>query len=349
VSWLPLVGHEAVLARLEHAAAAGRLAHAYLFVGPEGIGKKRFARHLAQALLCAEAEPGKLKPCRRCAACRRLEADNHPDYLEVAKPDDKNELPIATIHQLCADLALKPVNGTRRVAVVDDADFLNEESANCFLKTLEEPPIGSLLLLLATSEERQLPTIVSRCQALRFHPLTDEQVAKILLGIGAVADAGRAAKIAALGQGSAGQAVELAEPAWQDMMHKLFAGLADLPASSIRLSKEIAPFVDAAGKDAAAKRARVRRLVRLAAEFFRAAVQLRETNETSVAGDERTWVESVAHRVDTDVLLDLLERCLQADLHIGRFLNQTLSVDCWIDDLGQIAAGLYVPMVGEMR
>src|SRR5207302_4859839 len=103
-----------------------------------------------------------------------------PDFLSATRPPEVLEFPIDLMRQVCASFSLKSARGKGKVVVVDDADDLNAESANCFLKTLEEPPPGSVLILIGTSAERQLPTILSRCQIVRFQPLAEETVADML-------------------------------------------------------------------------------------------------------------------------------------------------------------------------
>src|SRR5204862_2693685 len=129
----------------------------------------------------------------------------------AGRPDDKLQLPIEVVRQPCADLAPKPARGGRKVASLDDADDLNEESSNCFLKTLEEPPPGSLLILIGTSPDLQLPTIRSRCQLVRFAPLPPGDVADLLRQAG-VTDEALVARLRHLAAGSPGRALELADP-----------------------------------------------------------------------------------------------------------------------------------------
>src|SRR5262249_21284851 len=135
--------------------------------GPPGIGKRPFAIELASALLC-ENPSSDLLACQQCTSCALMAAGTHPDFFAVARPEDKNELPIEVMRQLCRGFSLKSARGRGKIALLDDADDLNAESANCFLKTLEEPPPRSVFFLIGTSPERQLPTIVSRCQVVRF-------------------------------------------------------------------------------------------------------------------------------------------------------------------------------------
>jgi DNA polymerase-3 subunit delta' len=347
VSWTKLIGHDAVLNRLRCAVRRGRLAHAYLFVGPDGIGKRRIAQHLAQGLLCESRPHEEIDPCRECVGCKQIEAGTHPDFMEVGKPTDRHELPIAVIQQLCLQLGLKPARGGYRIVVVDDADLLNEESANCFLKTLEEPPPKSLLILLATNPEMQLPTITSRCQSVTFSELAESQVAELLTQLGATADSQQARQIARLANGSIGQALALAQSDWIDARERILVALARPTISSVSLTDELLEYLDAA-KDGAAKRARARQVIRLAAEFYRDGLRSRLDPAVAERSVDAERVRAIAGALDVEVLIDLVERCIAADFHIARFLNPTLSIDCWVDDLAQILAGGYVPPIGRL-
>src|SRR3954463_5281833 len=195
--WHGILGHDDVVDRFRRTLASGRLASTYLFVGPPGVGKRRFALELAHSLLCTGNDEASLEPCGQCESCRMFAEGSHPDLELIGLPADKSTLPIELFigdreHRnqegLCRRIALRPFFGRRKVAIIDDADHFGIASANCLLKTLEEPPPSALLILIGTSPSRQLPTIRSRSQIVRFQPLDVETVAKILLDIGAVAD-----------------------------------------------------------------------------------------------------------------------------------------------------------------
>ncbi len=230
--WQGILGHDDIAERFRRTLAAGRLASTYLFVGPPGIGKRRFALELAHALLCTEAAEADLKRCGQCESCRMFAAGNHPDLEIVGLPADKSSLPIELFigdreHRnqdgLCHRLGLRPFFGRRRVAIVDDADHLGIASANCLLKTLEEPPPSALLILIGTSPSRLLPTIRSRSQVVRFQPLAPDTVATILTDNGAVADRELAQRVAELSEGSVERAMRLAEPALWGFRDQLFS------------------------------------------------------------------------------------------------------------------------------
>lgn len=142
----------------------GRLPHALLLAGVRGTGKRAFARRLAEAHLCAADAPGS-RPCGQCRDCRWLAAGSHPDFLALAPEEGKTELTVDAVRGLGAALTLTGTSG-RRAAIMDPAHAMNRAAANAFLKTLEEPPAGVLLLLIAEQPSRLPATIRSRCQVL---------------------------------------------------------------------------------------------------------------------------------------------------------------------------------------
>src|SRR3954464_6857915 len=132
MSWDRIRGHDEARRQFEAAVARGRLGQAYLFAGPDGVGKRLFARELAKALLC-ERPPAPLAACDRCPSCHQVEAGTHPDVFAIRTPDDKHELPIELMREFCTRMALKPTRGGRKVGIIEDADDFNEASANGFL------------------------------------------------------------------------------------------------------------------------------------------------------------------------------------------------------------------------
>jgi DNA polymerase-3 subunit delta' len=333
VSWQSIHGHDAHRRTFAHAVARGRLAHAYLFTGPPGIGKRLFARELARALLCENPGP-ELAPCERCESCTLVGADTHPDFFAVARPADKNEMPIEVMRELCRSFSLKASRGRGKIALLDDADDLNAESANCFLKTLEEPPPRSVFFLIGTSPERQLPTIVSRCQVVRFTPLASDVVASILKKQG-VTDARLLARLVRLGRGSPGQALALADQQLWDFRKVLLEGLLEPRPDSVALAKKLMEFVEDAGKETAAHRRRAGQVLRLLIEFFDdvLAVQLEKTPDTGDP-EEMPLLRKMAKRVDPDKVLRILDRCLDADTQTERYLQLVLVLEALLDALG---------------
>ncbi|MBN2847357.1 MAG: DNA polymerase III subunit delta' [Coriobacteriia bacterium] len=161
--WDDLVGQERAVGRLRSAVESGATAHAYLFVGPTGAGKKSAARALACALFCADGA------CGACRECTRVRNNAHPD-LHLLRPEGVTYV-VSQIRDIVRDVHLKPAEASRKIYIIEDADRFNDASASAFLKTLEEPPSDVVMVLLAREYDDVLPTIASRCQIVRFAPV----------------------------------------------------------------------------------------------------------------------------------------------------------------------------------
>ncbi len=198
------------------AVAARMPPQSLLIVGPEGAGKTTLALDLAAGLLCGEDDPT-ARPCGRCPSCRKVAHGNHADLHRLAPQGAGRVIRIGaatnaepgTARWLIRELALAPMEGAVRVAVVEDAGRMNEDAQNALLKTLEEPPPGSCLILCTDTEEAVLPTVRSRCARLRIGRVPDADVAAVL-GERGLADAARAAAIARVADGRPGRAIALA-------------------------------------------------------------------------------------------------------------------------------------------
>ena len=320
MSWESIRGHDDIHRQLDAANARGRLGHAFLLAGPSGVGKKLFATEFAKALLC-ENPPAALTACGVCPACQQVAANTHPDFTVAKTPDDKHELPVEVVRQFCRKLGLKPSRGRRSVGIVEDADDFNEESANCFLKTLEEPAPGSVLLLLTTGTERQLPTILSRCQVLRFHPLPPDDLRDVLAEHG-VNDPATLERLVRLGNGCPGQALALNDDGLWQFREVAVGLLAATQPDPVGFAVKWMEFIDAAGKESAAQRARASLVIRLLMDFLQAALR---SSLGSAVNDPRAT--QLAARVGADAVLAALDACNHADYLIERKVQLVLVVE----------------------
>jgi DNA polymerase-3 subunit delta' len=171
-----IIGQTKALSLLRRALNSGRLAHGYLFTGPEGAGKSTVARALAAALLCGQKGGG--PPCGHCPGCRKFAAGSHPDFLLI-QPEGAG-IKINQIRELKKALTFPPFERGMRTVIIDDAQSMGREAGNSLLKLLEEPPPDNLLLLIASDAEPMLETIVSRCQVIPFAPLTEAQAEQVI-------------------------------------------------------------------------------------------------------------------------------------------------------------------------
>ncbi len=350
MTWQGIEGHDEVAEKLRRAVATIAWRAASSFAARPVWENAPLALRFAQALLCQARPAADLDPCNTCPSCSMALGGTHPDIEVVAKPEEKALLPVELFlgdreHRgregLCHWIGLKPFMGGRRIAIIDDADFFNEAGANCLLKTLEEPPPQSVLILIGTSPARQLPTIRSRCQLIRFLPLAEETVARLLISKALVADKAEAARLARFSEGSLQQAMELADAdLWncrRTLLEKLSAEVLDSTGSGP------GPFGvhRRRGQGGACPAGQVppggglcRRLLSPPGT---------RTQQPSAAGRPRVRgpLEAAARRFrgDSIVAAACLERCLDALGQIDRNANQATLVEAWLDDLAAETAG----------
>jgi DNA polymerase-3 subunit delta' len=283
--------------------------------------------------------PG-LVACGTCSSCVQARAGSHPDIDIVAKPEDRATIPLETFigdaeHRmregLCWRILLRPALGGRKVAIILDADLMADEAANCLLKTLEEPPAGAVIILVGTGLERQLPTIRSRCQVVRFRPLAPDTVrwlvAAELAGRGDETDAASIAAASVAAGGSLDRARLLLDPELGRFRGRLLELLGRRPLRGVELARELTAIVEAAGKEAPPRRARLAALLDVAIEFYRGAIRQAATGErlenAGLATAIASWV------ADADEAATALEATLDARDAIDRNAHLPTLVDAW--------------------
>ncbi|WP_417748866.1 ATP-binding protein [Rosistilla oblonga] len=329
MQWNDYIGHQQQREWFATALRNGRLGSTFLFVGPASIGKQTFATLLAKTLLCVTNPPEQMNPCGHCESCLLVEAETHPDLLRVEKPADKSVIPVEKLvgprearmqEGLCHDIRLRAYYGRRKIAILDDADHLNQEGANCLLKTLEEPPVGSIVILIGTSLQRQLPTIRSRAQAIRFAELKPAE-AKLLLQRNEIeADEEAIEQALQLAGGDLSQAAEILNEESRQFRTALADLLKPQTPAAIELATLVSDYVNAAGQDASDRRSRMRQVFRTVIEFYR--TQMRQACLAEQAADPT--MEMMLYRMD---------RCVEAINQVDRNANQQTLVESWSWDL----------------
>lgn len=258
-----IIGHAAPIELLQRARRSDRLPHALLFQGPESVGKGTVARALAAAMLC---EAGGDEACGRCAACTKVSHGTHPDLLIVRRLSRKIDkgapmndaedgatsdlsalIRIFQIRELAKHAAFAPREGRCRVFILDPADRMNPEAQNALLKTLEEPPGQSFLILVASRPHLLLSTVRSRCFVVGFAPLPATELASALVGRGIPED--EALARAALAGGRAGRALDLDLEELRRRREQLTAALVSLAGSPEALAGLSKLAASLAGKD----------------------------------------------------------------------------------------------------
>jgi DNA polymerase-3 subunit delta' len=178
MSFKEIKGQELPVSFLQRAIEHASVAHAYLFVGVAGVGKRLTATTFAKALNC---EQNNGDACGVCASCRKIENKNHPDVFRIVPEGAQGVIKIGAIRALTNRIALRPYEARWKVYIIEEAHYMTEEAENCLLKTLEEPPGDAVLIATTSHVAGLLPTIVSRCQTVRFAPLSSEMIETILV------------------------------------------------------------------------------------------------------------------------------------------------------------------------
>ncbi|MEX0702359.1 MAG: DNA polymerase III subunit delta' [Planctomycetales bacterium] len=346
--WEKIRGHADRVEMFRRSLARGRLAHAYLFAGPAGAGKRLFAHALAQCLFCERFADAELEACGECPACRMMAAGTHPDFHVVRLLSAKKELLIAQFagegetrgrEGLCHDLSLRPMSASRRFAIIDDADRLRMESANALLKTLEEPPERAVIVLIAENAEALLPTVRSRCQLVRFAPLPDADVAELLLALEWVADRPEAESIAALCEGSLAMAEQLLDPALRRLRELVTQGLAARYVDSLRLASQAIAGLEEIGGDKPQLRRNAGWLVRFCLEFYRRAAR-DLAGAATAPGPAREFAARLdRHRPETvERVAEMFDRVAEAERQLDRAAPFQLCLESLFHDLSRLHA-----------
>lgn len=220
-----ILGQPKAVRLVERALQGGRLAHAYLFSGPDGVGKTTMAHVFAGMLFC-QAD-GVEKPCGSCHGCRQFDSGNHPDFVLI-QPDGAS-IRIDQIRELKKTLSFAPFEGGYRVVVLEEVHSLRREAGNSLLKILEEPPPGNLLILVGSSDQLLLSTIVSRCQVIPFNPLPLELTTQVIQSHRPDLEARGVHALATLSEGCPGKGMAMEDDSLLELYDRLVSRLIDPP------------------------------------------------------------------------------------------------------------------------
>lgn len=345
---------------LQRALAADRAAHAYIFAGLEGVGKRTTAEQWAKLLLCeSPVEVGQghgpfSDSCGTCASCSLFEAESHPDYAHVYKElreftrDGKGksapvDMPIDVIREFLLERAnIRPTHASRKVFVVSEAEKLNASSQNALLKVLEEPPSYCTIVLLCTRIEKLLPTTRSRCQIIRFGPVAEDRILATLSEMGLTGP--KAQFIARLAQGSLGLACQWARlesegagfyeikrqvvtaitrfqlPEALSLSEKLLAQAKQVASSWVALDKKVS-------KTDINRRAQ-KAIIRIVMSIFHD-VMMRNVdgNHAAIHADQDSEITQLAGRVDPEQAAAKIDQAYEALRWIDANVNEKLIFD----------------------
>jgi len=329
-----MVGQDHAVAMLQRAVASGRFAHACLFDGPESVGKRSAAFALAKALCCIDA-PG--VGCGTCDACRRIDTGQHPDVIAFA-PADKQYV-IEQAREIVTIASTRPHEAPARILILDRADALNPSSANCLLKTLEEPCPGNHLILVTSAPDRLLPTIRSRTQRVRFVALQPAALVEIALRRGATrALAETAASLAG------GQAARLVQALESEAESNLWTVVGNFRKAAA--AKGMGAIFDAAAEfsDKESRQELPEALALLARLYRDALVTAAGAGELALLRDRANELETLAGRARKDydlfALRSALREVVQTSLALLSNVNPVTALEKMLMDIRTLESGL---------
>lgn len=316
-----LLGQERAVGRLRQAWRAGRLPQAYCFAGPSGVGKRTTALALAQAVNCMAPGVGGTEAddaCGACVACRKIGGGLHPDVVEV-RPEGKMVITIDQVREVTGRATLRPYEGRRQVWILDPADRMQEPAANALLKTLEEPAGASLFVLVTAAPSALLPTILSRCQVVRFDPLGEAHLQEILARHGRTPEDAAAAAAQAAGSAECALEVDVAEArAARDRLVAEVWAVLDSPVAILERAEGLAR--DRAGLEAA---------LAILAGFTRdlAVAKVGGATAPLVHADRQPEAARLAAGTSLSAILDVFAAQVAAQRALARHANPRLTAE----------------------
>lgn len=198
-----IIGQDIPIMSLKNMMVGHRIRGAYIFLGPDGVGKRTTSIEFAKAINCGV---DKEDACDRCESCRKIDSMNHPDVFSVSPEGPSGSIKIEEIRKIIYESSLKPYEAMKRVFIINDAERMTPEAQNAFLKLLEEPPKNHILILTSSNISGILPTVTSRCKTVKFYSLSQDRIKDFLQGEGIEED--KAVLFSHMAMGSLGRAID---------------------------------------------------------------------------------------------------------------------------------------------
>jgi DNA polymerase III subunit delta' len=312
-----IIGHEKQSENLRLSLLNGRLHHAYLFIGPDGIGKRTLGLAMAQAIHCSELENDF---CGGCGACRAIQAGNHADVRVVEPISNKKDISIQQVRELEKALSLRSFSGRQKVAIIDPSTLMNWAAQNALLKTLEEPPQGCVLILIASNAGGLLPTVRSRAFALSFGPLPQQLIVDFLIRKGKTRE--QAEFLAGLAMGSLGTVSKIDKEKMIEKRLEWMKTLVSLRAGDYRAALNAAEAL-------AGNREETLKFLEWAGLWYRDLLSFRiaHTPNQVVNVDMLPQIEEQSAAMEEDDLFSLLSKTGEASQLIQRNLNRRMVLE----------------------
>ena len=336
LSWSSILGQHRPKEILERALETGRVHHAYLFAGLEGVGKYRAALSFSAVVNCLERSDEEFRDvCGTCSSCRKIAGGNHPDVFTVAPEGGSSVIKIDQIRDIEESASKQPHEARYRMVILDDVHTMTTEAANALLKTLEEPATRMRLLLITHQSHQLLETILSRCQMVRFGGLEQEDVLTVLRReIDRREDFDKRPEpetlelAAGYGQGSAGRSLEILASGLLAERREMIERVIERPAGRPKSLLDLAESFDDREED-------LSDCLDVLKLYFRDLMlhRARRSNEPCVNRDLDDLLDRHADRYTTDELPDIIESIVEAQHELDRNIHGQLVMENLLPEL----------------
>lgn len=318
-----IIGHEKIIDSLKLATLRDTISHSYLFEGDEGLGKLMVAKVFAKTLLCKDK---KGEPCNICTSCTKFDSGNHPDF-KLLEPE-KGIIKKGQVEELINSVAMSPFESSRKVFVINDSHKMNPEAMNALLKTLEEPPEYINIILITSSSNNLLPTIISRCLGIKFYPVSKKKIADYLV-TNYNKNNETAKFIADFTKGSVGKSIELASSDNFFQMREEVIKIIDslLRGDKTKAFNTISFFNE--NKD------KIDELLDIFLFWFRDIIIYKEIGKNELITNIDK-IENISKHsfIDYDKINDIIEKVQQTKDNINRNVNFQLSIESMLLNIG---------------
>lgn len=321
-----ITGHERIVEVFRRSIRSGKISHSFIFEGIPGCGRRKTALALLQAIFCQAVEDD---ACGACPSCRKVAGGNHGDIHFVEPLPDKRDISIDQLREIQRELSLRPYEAPRKACIIEPAERMSVNAANSLLKTLEEPPGNAIIILLTENADMLLPTIRSRCQLIRFSPLSPENIRLLLEKTGMTPE--DAQLLAPLSEGSMQRAAELDNDTLAKRQKILINHL-----SALNIEK-ISSVFDSA-EELAGNRDETLASLDLLLSFARDTVYLHAGNSEIINTTIRPALETFAARCTLDGALQILGAITETRRAVQRNANNKLALDCLFMKMAEVIA-----------
>lgn len=325
MSFKDIVGQEEAKRILQSAIKNNRLSHAYLFVGPEGVGKRLTAKTLAKALNC---QRGNIDSCDKCRNCIRIDLDEYPD-VKIIEPVGTS-IKIEKVREIKRVASLKPLEGKKKVYIILEASAMTQPAANSLLKTLEEPQGETLFILTTSHIPGLLPTIVSRCQLVRFKPLPPEVIENFLIKKGGIAK-DEAYMASNLSEGSLRKGMRIASSEQKELRNRVIDLIAKISLKDMEGIFETA-------REFTQDRDQIPFILSIVSSWYRDVLVFKESEDPSslVNMDKKEEIAKEVEKYSKEEIEEIISLVLKTIDYIKRNINPQLAIETLLLKIGEI-------------